>query len=150
MSQIDDITVYDGASTPVLHTLKPVSVTREKGKVVSLWREVLPTLPVYAQVAVTMQIERLKSGVWRTETRVEVPVMEAVLNQNASGYTAAPKVAYTNTMIFTSYTHERSTVANRRLARQLLVNLSGSVIVSVPGTPAGPLPELVDTLIAPT
>jgi hypothetical protein len=150
MSQIANITVFDGAATPVTHTLNAISVTREKGKVVALWREAVASLPVYAQMTVTATIERLKSGVWRTETRVEVPVMEAILNQNAAGYTAAPKVAYVNTMSLISYTHERSSITDRRLARQILVNAAGSISTSVAAATTGPIPELIDQLVAPT
>lgn len=119
MSQIANITVFDGAATPVSHTLVAISVSREKGMVTALWREQLASLPVYAQISCTMKIEQLKSGVYKTETRVEVPVMESVSGQNAAGYTAAPKVAYVNTMVIMGYFHERSDVAGRRLVRQL-------------------------------
>lgn len=150
MAQIANITVFDGAATPVSHTLVAISVTREKGKVVALWREQLASLPVYAQVSAVATIEQLKSGVWKTEVRVEVPVMESISGQNAAGYTAAPKVAYVNTTIMTSFFHERSDIAGRRLARQLLANLMGNISTSVAAATAGPVPDLVDGLVAPT
>jgi hypothetical protein len=150
MSQISDITVFDGAATPVVHTLKAVDVTREKGLVKANWRESLPGVPAYAQIRVSMQIERLKSGVYRAEQRVVVPVMETISGQNAAGYTAAPKVAYENTVITTAFYHERSDITGRRLARQLSTNLIGSVATSVTPVATGPLPELFDLLVAPT
>lgn len=150
MAGITSIPVYDGASTPVLHTLYPISVTREKGKVTALWRESIGNLPTYAQVSLTASMEQLKSGVWKVESRVEVPVMEAVSGQNASGYTAAPKVAYVNTVITTGFFHERSDIAGRRLARQLAVNLDGNVQTSVTPAVAGAVPDLFDYLFAPT
>lgn len=150
MSQIADITVFDGAATPVSHTLKAVSVTREKGKVSALWRETLSSLPVYAQIYVSMSIERLKSGVYKTEQRTVVPVMEAILNQNSAGYTAAPKVAYENTVVTTGFFHERADATGRRLVRQLSLNLGGNVSTSVASVATGPLPELFDLLVAPT
>lgn len=150
MSAIANITVFDGASTPVSHTLVAVSVTREKGKVTALWREQLASLPAYAQVSASMSIERLKSGVYKTVTRVEVPVMESVSGQNAAGYTAAPKVAYVNTVETTGYFHERSDVAGRRLARQIAVNLANNVTTTVAAASTGPMPELIDQLVAPT
>lgn len=97
-----------------------------------------------------MSLETLKSGVVKTETRVEVPVMESVSGQNAAGYTAAPKVAYVNTMVFTGWHHERSDLTGRRLARQLLVNLAGNISTSVAAATSGFLPEIVDQLVAPT
>lgn len=150
MSAIADITVFDGAATPVSHTLKAISVTREKGKVIADWRESLAGVPAYAQVRASMTIEKLKSGVYRVESRVVVPVMETVSGQNAAGYTAAPKVAYENTTVLTSFFHERSDITGRRLARQLAVNLAGNVTTSVAAATTGPLPELFDLLVAPT
>jgi hypothetical protein len=95
-------------------------------------------------------IERLKSGVYRTEFQTVVPVMESISGQNAAGYTAAPKVAYENTINEIGFFHERSTVTDRRLARQMAVNVSGSVATSVAPVTTGPFPELFDLLMAPT
>lgn len=150
MSQIANITVFDGAATPVSHTLVAVSVTRDKGRVTALWRENLAGVPVYAQIALTMTIERLKSGVYTVTSRIVVPVMEAIGAQNAAGYTAAPKVAYENTVVTIGYYHERSDAVGRRLVRQLAVNLDNNVSTSVAAATTGPVPELFDLLVAPT
>lgn len=150
MSQIADITVFDGAATPVTHTLKAISVTREKGKVVAEYRESLASVPAYAQIRMTATLELLKSGVYRCEQRVVVPVMETVSGQNAAGYTAAPKVAYENTVVTTAFFHQRSDITGRRLARQLAINLLGNISTSVAPAATGPIPELIDLLVAPT
>jgi len=150
MATIANITVYDGAATPVAHTLVAVSVTRDKGVITAEWREALAGVPVEAQIRLSMKMEKLKSGVYKSELRVEVPVMETVTNQNAAGYTAAPKVAYVNTVVTTGYFNSRSDVAGRRLVRQLAINLLGNVSSSVAAATSGPLPDLVDNLVAPT
>lgn len=150
MSAIAAITVFDGAATPVTHTLTPISVTRKVDEVEAMWREVLATVPAYAQVRASMKMAQSKTGVYKVEVKVVVPVMEAILNQNAAGYTAAPKVAYENTLVLTSYFHQRSTVTDRRLARQILVNLLGNISTTVTPVSTGPAPELIDQLIAPT
>lgn len=150
MSQIANIIVYDGTATPVQHTLTPVSVTREKGKVIAEWRETSSTVPLNAQIRVSMTIERLKSGVYKTEQRVAVPVMEATSGPNAAGYTAAPKVAYEDTVVTTGWFHERSTVSGRRRVRQLATNLQNDTSASVVASTSGFFPELIDTLVAPT
>jgi hypothetical protein len=149
MSAIGNIVAFDGAATPVSHTLIPVSVTRVKDKVSALWREAATGVPVYAQVRVTMTLERLKSGVYRVVNRVEVPIQEVVTGANSSGYSAAPKVAYTNTVETTGLFHERSDVTGRRLVRQLALNIDGSISTSVTPVTTGPLPELFDLLTAP-
>lgn len=150
MSAIANITVFDGAATPVSHTLTAISVTRESGSVIAEYREMSASVPAYAQVRATLTLTRLKSGVYKAESRVVVPVMEAILNQNAAGYTAAPKVAYEDTVIMTGFFHERSTVTDRRLTRQMAVNLAGNISTSVAPVTTGPFPELFDQLVAPT
>lgn len=150
MAAIADITVFDGAATPVSHTLKAVSVTRTGDRVVALWREALASVPTEAQVWATCELVNLKNGVTSEVFTVGVPVMETVTNQNAAGYTAAPKVAYTDKMVFTAFSSKRSTVTSRRLARQILVNIGNNVSSSVAAATSGPLPDLVDNLFAPT
>lgn len=150
MSSIANIVVYDGAATPVAHTLVPESVTREGGEIVAVYREQLASVPKYAQVWASLKLAKLRSGVYKTEVRVVVPVMETVTNQNAAGYTAAPKVAYENTNVWSSFFHERSDISGRRLSRQLLVNIANNVTTSVAAATAGAMPELIDTLVAPT
>lgn len=150
MSQIANITVYDGAATPVSHSLVAESVTRENGVVIATWREQLASVPKDAQVLATAKLSKLKSGVYKTEVRVEVPVMETVTNQNAAGYTAAPKVAYVNTLVCTGFFHGRSSVTDRRLAKQILTNLLNNVSTSVAAATSGPVPELIDQLVSPT
>lgn len=150
MAAITTLTVYDGAATPVLHNLIPVSVTRENGKVISYWRENLGGLPTVAQVSCTMTLERLKSGVWKCVTRTEMPVMESVSGANAAGYTAAPKVAYVNTMETTSFFHERSDATGRCIVRQLHANILAGEVTSQVVVYAGPAPELINNLVSPT
>lgn len=150
MSALANITVFDGAAAPVSHTLTAISVTKEKNQIKAQWRENIASLPVYAQIRCTATLERLRSGVYRVECRTVVPVMETVTNQNAAGYTAAPKVAYENTVIMTGYFHERSDITGRRLARQLATNLAGNITTSVTPVATGMLPELFDLLTAPS
>jgi hypothetical protein len=150
MSAISNIVVFDGASTPVSHTLLAIDVTRESGKVTARYRENLTGVPVEAQVRCTLSLEQLKSGVYKADSLVEVPVMETVSGQNAAGYTAAPKVAYTNTVRVTGLFHSRSDTAGRRLVRQMAINIEGNISTSVAAATTGPLPELFDLLVSPT
>lgn len=150
MSSIADLVAYDGASTPVSHTLKGVRVYQENGVTKAEWREGLAGVPLIAQVRCSMTLQRLKNGIYRCEVRSEVPVMETVSNQNAAGYTAAPKVAYINTLVTTSFFHERADQTGRRLARQLHVNIANGVVGTVTPTTSGPAPELIDQLLMPT
>lgn len=153
MANIANIAVYDGAATPVLHTLIPVDVSKDSktGAITAVWREQVATLPTYAQVTATLRLTKTRrSGVWNTDFRVEVPVMESVAGSNSSGYTAAPKVAYVDTTGIYGHYHERGTIAGRRLSRQLALNIGGNISTSVVPQSTGPAPDLMDALVAPT
>jgi len=150
MSAIANLVAYDGAGTPVIHTLNPISVGREADAMIGLWREALVSVPTEGQVRVTTKLSQSKTGTYRTEMRVVVPTMETVSNQNAAGYTAAPKVAFEDTYVFTSFHSKRSTVTGRRLGRQLAINCYNGILTSVAAVTTGPMPELVDQLVNPT
>ena len=153
MANIANIVVFDGATTPVAHTLIPISVEKDQksGRIEAMWREQVASLPTYAQVTFKVTLARTnKSGVWHVDARVEVPVMEAVAGANASGYTAAPKVAYTDTTGMYGHYSERGTIAGRRLSKQLMLNVGNNVATSVPPVSTGVLDELFSTLVTPT
>lgn len=151
MAQIADITVYDGAATPVSHTLRAIqSQTNPSGVVEAVYREMLSGTPVYANVQATLRLKHLNSGVTRVDAEVAVPVMEAIGSQNAQGYTAAPRVAYVNRIVVTGYFHQRSTVTDRRIAKQIAANLLNNVSTSVVAASSGPVPDLFDSLVPPT
>lgn len=149
MSTMTNLLAFDGAATPVLHTLVPVSVTKEKDEIVAVYREAISTLPVYAQVSCVLKMKRMSSGVYRTHCRTEVPVMESIGSSNAAGYTAAPKVAYVDTNETNGYFHERGTIAGRRLAKQLHVNITNGITTTVTPVTTGPFAELFEQLTAP-
>lgn len=151
MASQANITVFDGAATPVSHTFTGEEVARlADGLVQAKWKETSLTLPDYACNRITITKRKLKNGLMRIETRVEIPVMEAVNAQNSSGYTAPPKVAHVVSMSLVAFVHERSTETDRRLARQMLVNLSNNIATSVAAAVAGPVSDAVDKYILPT
>ncbi|DAD51553.1 TPA_asm: coat protein [ssRNA phage Esthiorhiza.1_8] len=150
MSAIAAITVFDGAATPVVHTLSPISVTRSNGIIEALWRELITTVPTEAQISLQTKMETIKSGVVVTTATTQIPVMESISGQNAAGYTAAPKVAYVDKRVTQHFQHPRSTVAGRRLLRQLDINLQGNVSTSVAPVTTGALPEMYDLQVMPT
>lgn len=150
MANIANITVFDGAATPVSHTLVPVSVARVGQKIVAEWKENLLTVPDSAQVRLWVTLERMASGVQKITSRLEIPVMESVNGTNASGYTAAPKIAYVDKAEQIQYVHPRSMATGRRNARQILTNLLGNVSTSVTPASTGFLVDAIDNLILPT
>lgn len=150
MSAIGNIVAFDGAATPVSHTFAPVSVVKENGVVFAMWKETTTTVPEAALGRVRMSMQKLKDGIFRVNSRVEIPVMESISGVNASGYTAAPKVAYVDTVDTIGYFSERGTAAGRRLVRQLSTNIMGGIATSVAPVTTGPVAELFDLLISAT
>lgn len=145
MSAQANIVAFDGAGTPVSHTFTPLGAASDPllGNVAK-WREAITSVPIMANVRVTTFSKKLKSGIQRIELRVEVPVMETVSGQNAAGYTASPKVAYVNQVSMVAYFNERATIAERRLARMLLVNISNNISTTVAAATTRAASEVVD------
>lgn len=150
MAQIADITVFDGAATPVAHILSAESVTRTGSVVTAVWREKLATVPDVAQVYAILRIETLKSGVRVVSLETGVPVMESISGQNSSGYTAPPKVAYIDRDVHTKYVHPRSTLLSRQISAQISRNLLNNVSTSTPAVTAGVIADALQKLLSPT
>lgn len=150
MSAQANIVAFDGAPTPVSHTLINLGSMRTETETVAEWAERLAAVPHDAQVSVTMRKRRLKSGIEQMSVTVNIPVMEAVAGNNAAGYTAAPSVAYTETVVITQYSNRRSQTATRRLARQMALNVAGGIATSVAAVISGPGPELFDLGVVPS
>lgn len=150
MAQIADITVFDGAATPVSHLLRAESVTRVGSVITAVWREKLATVPDEAQIYATLRIETLKSGVRVVSFETGVPVMESVNGSNSLGYTASPKVAFIDRDVHTKYVHPRSTALSRQISAQLSRNLLNNVSTSVPAVTAGVIADALQQLLGPT
>lgn len=145
------IVAFDGAATPVTHTFDGAGSSYDAVLgYIAEWREILATVPEYAQIKLTAKKRMLKNRVWRVEFQVSVPVMESVSGVNSSGYTAAAKVAYPNNVALVCYFSERATPIERRLARQLLINIVNGVATSVVPVVTGNVTQLIDSNIFPT
>lgn len=150
MAQLADLTVFDGAATPVSHTLVAEGIVRIGPSTVATWREKIATIPDEAQVYAILKVETLKSGVKVVSLETGVPVMESISGQNASGYTAAPKVAYIDRDVHTKYLHPRSTVLSRQISAQLARNLLNNVSVTTPAITAGVVADALHKALSPT
>jgi hypothetical protein len=142
MGQQANLTVFDGATTPVSHTLKTDGVNRVGDLITASWRETNSAVPDGAQIRFTQMKQKLRSGTVKNTSRVEVPVMESVAGQNAQGYTAAPKVAFVDRFEFSNFSSTRATGYGKRVAMQILLNLLNNVSVTTPAISAGICAEL--------
>lgn len=151
MASIGPIVVYDGAATPVLHTLEPIGTNKDAVEgYTAEWREQIAALQEDLQISIKTQRQTLKNGVKRTVLNVKVPEAELVTGQNSSGYTAAPKVAFEDTIVISLYAHPRSTALSNRRIRQIAANLLNGIATSVTPTTTGAIPQLFDNGISPS
>lgn len=151
MSAQANIVAFDGAATPVSHTLVPVSnKTDANGATTLEWGERNTSLPMLAQVSARMISRKLNDGRHLVSFSTMVPVMESISGVNAAGYTAAPKVAYTVPITTTAYFPDRATPAERKLVRQLHQNILGNISTSVTPVATGACPEAFDLNIIPS
>lgn len=151
MSQQAQIIAYDGASTPVQHTLVPTGVQpMADGGYTADWREMSLSLPANVQINARMTKRILKSGIERVALELRIPVQETISGANASGYTAAPKIAHILQGGLVFYFNERATPAERRLIRQLLLNMGGGVVTSVTPIMTHDASQLVDLSVFPS
>lgn len=150
MAAIANLVAFDGAATPVSHTLKPASpAIAENGEWLIVYQEDIAGVPEEANVSVRAKRKVLPSGVTKITIRASVPVMESISGQNAAGYTAAPRIAFTDDVEVSFYSTARSTTENRRRLRQLITNLLGGVSTTVTPVTTGQLMELIDSKFMP-
>jgi hypothetical protein len=129
MSAIAAITINDGQATPVAHTFNPIQTDpasyRENGSA---------STPVIGQPAIDINIKQASGSdaVNRAKVSLRFPVLETVSGESYAGYVAAPKVAYFLQANVEFLLPNRSTLAQRKDLRVLLMNaLANAQIVSV-------------------
>lgn len=118
MSAIAAITVADGKATPENHVYDPI----ESGKA-SLYRTANASLPLTGQEVLQCAIRELNANVSVVTLILTLPALETATGANSSGYTAAPKVAYSNKAKVEFFLPVRGTPAQRTDLRVLLKNL---------------------------
>lgn len=142
MSAQANIVAYDGAATPVSHTLLPMGAARlADGTMSAEWAERLATVPLGAQVSAATRKRSLKSGVEQCGLTVKIPKLEVISGQ-LGGYVAPAKVAYENTIVVMGYFDQRATPDERQQAYQLALNIAGGIATSVAAATTGPSIEL--------
>lgn len=119
MSAIANIAILDGQGTPATHTFYPV-----QSDPIALYRENLPALALIGQGTASLEIRsKVHDSLQRIRVVLALPALETATGANANGYTAAPRVAYTNTATVDFILPARSTAAQRKDLRVLLSNL---------------------------
>ncbi len=119
MAQIANIVIADGATTPVNHTFSPIASLP-----IAAYRESIASLALVGQGRVSIKNSSpANASLQRVRLTLELPALETASGQNAEGYTAAPKVAYTNSVSVDLILPARGTVQQRKDLRIMLSNL---------------------------
>jgi len=128
MAQIANIVVKDGAATPLDHTFIPTATAPK-----AMYREGISNLPLVGQGQVMIGSAVPGAALQRVKMTLALPALETVTGQNADGYTAAPRVAYTNTVQVEFLLPSRGTAQQRKDLRVMLSNLlmNGQVVDAV-------------------
>lgn len=116
MSAIGAITVSDGTTN---HVFTPIQSVPPK------YRNVADAnVPDIGQEEVTIEVIRAKgAGTHRVRVTTRTPVLESTSGAAASGYVAAPAVAFTVMAVTDIYVPNRSSPAQRLINRNLHRNL---------------------------
>lgn len=116
MSAIANITVSDGTGN---HVFTPIQTTPAKYHNLAD-----ANLPDVGREEVTIDVIRAKgAGANRVRVTTKTPVLEALSTASASGYVAAPAVAFAITAVTDFYVSPRSSSAQRLINRNLHRNL---------------------------
>jgi len=144
MADMNNVVLTDDTGSSV--TLLPIS-NADKNLV---WRSNAAGVPIDGQTRLTVTWDRLKSGDYKLTAKLEVPVMETIGSAAASGYVAAPAVAYVVVGIFTMFAPARSTIADRANAYRMLAHaLCGATSVANSGVlPAVATADLIKNSVS--
>lgn len=127
MSALADITLMDALGTPVAHVFKPIN---HNGKDFT-WRDGTSGLTVLSAPFFVITILPSKDKTLeRYRERIVLPAVETVTGQNAQGYTAAPKLAYSLTKVSDYIMPVRATEQQKKDLLKYGQNLSANAQVS--------------------
>lgn len=149
MAQQANIVAFDGESTPVSHTFVADHVEYTGADLQAFWQEKTAGVPEYAQGSLILSRRKVNSGLTRIGLRVNLPVMESVSGANLSGYTAAPKVAYTDAAEYVQWVHPRSLSAGRKNVKAIVTNILRDNASTAAAISTGPLYDACVQIIFP-
>lgn len=124
MASFADIVLNDGQAVPVAKTFK----VKMNDNMVSVWEQRDLGVPIgYAIIRVQTKDT---ATVRKVSLSIAVPTLEAVSGANPSGFTPAPKVAYTHRVNAEFILPQRGTTQERKNAKAFLTNLLGNATIT--------------------
>lgn len=124
MASFKNLTLNDGAATPVAH----IFATKSNDNQVSVYEDRVGGVPIgYAK-----NIIRISETTEQRTIKVDivVPILEAVSGSNASGFTPAAKVAYQNIGKLEFRVSARSTTQQRKDIVAFVQNMAADALLS--------------------
>lgn len=126
MAAIAPITLPDGKATPESHVFAP-----KASLPTALYaRDNVAGQSKVAWEKLSVKVGSSKNDINNVAIELTIPVMEQPAGGTSSGYTAAPKVAHTMTGQIKFFMHDRTTAADRKDLRVMLMEaLKNSAII---------------------
>jgi len=123
-----NITIDDGASTPVSHQFVPMDRT----DTLTTWVDPLSDTPRIGQPQITLSVPFGDNAV-QVKAKVVLPILETVAGDDSSGFTPAPRVAYTLIGKLEFVLPNRCTEADRNNILAFVTNLAadGTIVDAV-------------------
>lgn len=124
MAKFSNLTLNDGAATPVAH----IFATKSNDNQVSVYEDRVGGVPIgYAK-----NIIRISETTEQRTIKVDivVPILEAVSGANALGFTPAAKVAYQNIGKLEFRVSARSTTQQRKDIVAFVQNMAADALLS--------------------
>lgn len=132
MAVVANITVNDGATTPVARTFTPVAqaIAKAGSRVSYLDRSASGGIAVgFPELHITAENVLGNDPVTRYRVKASYPVLETISNNTASGYAPAPQKAYHLQYEGVWMIPKRSTTIDRQTFQGLMANLYDTTVI---------------------
>jgi len=133
MSAIGNITINDGAASPVAHVFSPVNIDKDG---IAWWADRSGGIPLgYPLISALIKqpsgnnLVSLSNRVYRELVKIKVPVLEVTSPSTGSGINPAPTLSYSVDANLEMVFPERSSLQNRKDLRAFLRNLLADAMI---------------------
>lgn len=127
MAAFANITINDGATTPVAHTFGPNTLVGLKADYADRSGGISVGYPT---ISILSSVPSKTSRLYKTRVKIVLPVLEVVNASTWSGITPAPTKAYDMVGIIEFFCPERSTLQNRKDIRAFIKNLMNDAVMT--------------------
>ena len=129
MPAIGNVTISDGAATPVAHTFAPAGISG----LVASYADRSGGIPVgYPTLDLSLRAPsgQSREKMYLATIRIKTPVLDVTSPSTATGIQPAPSVGYTPIAELKFWMPERSTLQNRKDLRAFAKNIMADAVVT--------------------